>query len=183
MPLSVSKTKRERIHERKVTCVGYRREDGLWDIEGHLTDKKAYDFSSDDRGQVPAGEPVHEMWLRITVDDELVIRATEAATDYAPFKICGGAVENFSKLKDIKIGPGFRKHVAQIVGGTSGCTHLRELLGPMATTAFQTIVPIKARERNGTAAKSSSLIGTCHAYAPDSDVVKRLWPEHESANR
>ena len=179
MPLSESNSKRELIHKRKVECCGYRRQDGLWDIEGHLIDTKTYDFSNMDRGQVKAGEPVHEMWLRITVDDDLVIQATEASTEYGPFSICPGAVPNFSKIKNIKIRPGFRGEVNKVVGGAHGCTHLRELLGAMATTAFQTIVPIRSKKANGNTAKNTGLVGTCYAYAPGSEVVKRLWPEYK----
>ena len=177
MPLSKNNVKRELIHKRKVECYGYRRDDDLWDIEGHLIDTKTYDFSNMDRGPVRAGEPVHEMWLRITVDDDLMIQETEAATEYGPFNICPGAVPNFSKIKDIKIGPGFRSKINKLVGGAMGCTHLRELLGPMATTAFQTIVPIRSKKSNGNAAKDHSLLESCHAYARGSEVVKRLWPE------
>lgn len=34
MPLPLAAS-RERIHDRHVHCAGYRRRDGLWDIEGH----------------------------------------------------------------------------------------------------------------------------------------------------
>lgn len=180
MPLSDSKVERELLHNRTVQCYGYRRQDGFWDIEGHLVDTKTYDFSNTDRGAVTAGEPVHEMWLRITVDDDLVVHQTEASTEQGPFNICVGAVANFPSIKDVKIGPGFRREINKQVGGTHGCTHLRELLGPMATTAFQTIIPIRSRKANGNAAKNYSLIGSCHAYAPGSEVVKRLWPEYDS---
>lgn len=178
MPLAAAQTERELIHTRRVECRGFRRADGLWDIEGHLTDVKSYDFSSVDRGEVKSGEPVHEMWLRITVDDELVIRHTEAATDHGPFNICPGAAPNFAAIRDVKIGPGFRREIHRLVGGTLGCTHLRELLLSMATTAFQTIIPIRSRKQNGNAARNTSLVGTCHAYAPGSEVVKRLWPDY-----
>ena len=57
-----------------IECRGFRRADGLWDIEGHLTDTKTYDFDTQFRGTVASGAPVHEMWLRLTVDDDLVIR-------------------------------------------------------------------------------------------------------------
>lgn len=181
MPLSKNNIKRELIHKRRIQCYGYRREDNLWDIEGHLIDTKTYDFSNMDRGSVSAGEPVHEMWLRITVDDDLVIHATEAATEFGPFNICPGAVPNFSKIKNIKIGPGFRAEINKLVGGSLGCTHLRELLGPMATTAFQTIIPIRSKKANGNAAKNHSLIGSCHAYSPGGEVVRRIWPELEEA--
>ena len=166
MTLPESNSRRKLIHERKVSCYGYRRDDELWDIEGHLTDTKTYDFSNMDRGPVPAGEPVHEMWLRITVDDDLLVHATIASTDYAPFNICPGAVANFSKIKGIKIGPGFQKEVVRLVGGSLGCTHLRELLGPMATTAIQTIVPIRTKKDNGNVARISSLVGYLPRLCP-----------------
>ncbi len=38
MPLSPPAASREHIHTRVVECRGYRRDDGLWDIEGHITD-------------------------------------------------------------------------------------------------------------------------------------------------
>lgn len=177
MPLSKNKVRRKLVHKRSVECHGYRRDDNLWDIEGHLIDTKTYDFSNRDRGTVRAGEPVHEMWLRITVDDDLVIHETEASTEYGPFNICPGAVPNFSKIKNIKIGQGFRAEINKLVGGSLGCTHLRELLGPMATTAFQTIIPIRSKKTSGNSGKNYSLVGTCHAYAQGSEVAKRLWPE------
>jgi len=181
MSLSKPTVNRELIHERKITCHGYRREDGLWDIEGHLSDTKTYGFTNMDRGTVAAGEPVHSMWLRLTVDDELVIHETEAFTEYSPFDICPGGAVNFSKIRGVKIGPGFRREVAGLVGASLGCTHMRELLGRMATTAFQTIYPIKAREIEGSTTKHTHLLGTCHAYAPGSEVVRRLWPETKEA--
>ena len=39
MPLSPAPP-RQPVHDRRVRCQGYRRADGLWDIEGHLTDTK-----------------------------------------------------------------------------------------------------------------------------------------------
>ena len=38
---------REPLHTRRVECRGYRRADGLWDIEGHLVDTKAYPFANE----------------------------------------------------------------------------------------------------------------------------------------
>ena len=175
MPLSKTTLKREPIHTRRVTSYGYRREDGLWDIEGHLVDTKSYSFPNRDRGTVKAGEPVHEMWLRITVDDALMIHATEASTEHGPFNICGGATDNFSKINNVKIGPGFRREIDKLVGGVHGCTHLRELLLSIATTAFQTVIPIVSKRGSGSSAKNTRVLGTCHAYAPDTEVAKRMF--------
>jgi len=38
-------------------------------------------------GEIKAGEPVHGMWLRITIDDHLLVHAAESWTEYSPFNI------------------------------------------------------------------------------------------------
>ena len=68
MPLSPP-APREPIHNRSVECRAYQREDGLWDIEGHMVDTKWYEYHSEKRGNVAAGTPVHDMWIRLTVDE------------------------------------------------------------------------------------------------------------------
>ena len=97
MPLSSPKT-RETMHTRKVTCTGHRRDDGLWDIEGHLIDEKTYEFSNDERGKVLPGEPVHEMWIRLTITEKMEIKDVEAVTDHSPFSVCRNITPNFQKL-------------------------------------------------------------------------------------
>ncbi len=65
MPLT-SPSEREPVHTRTITCEGYERDDGLYDIDGWLTDTKSYAYTSTDRGEVNAGVPVHGMGLRLT---------------------------------------------------------------------------------------------------------------------
>jgi hypothetical protein len=165
------------IHRRDVICRGFRRDDGLWDIEGRLTDSKTYPFHNELRGTLEPGEPVHDMWLRLTIDDELVVRAVCAVTDAAPFAICPAIGPAFAKLEGLRLGPGFRRAVQERLGGVQGCTHLVELLGPIATTAYQTVVPLLARERP---ARDETLmprhVNSCHALARDGDVVRRHYP-------
>ena len=120
MPLSPP-APREHLHTRTVTCRGYRREDGLWDIEGHLVDVKSYDFDNHHRGEVKAGEPVHEMWLRLSIDDDMHIKAAEAATDHAPYAMCPDITPRFALLEGLRIGPGFHREVQKRVGGVRGC--------------------------------------------------------------
>ena len=177
MPLSAP-APRELLHTRTVTCHGYRREDGLWDIEGHLVDVKTYGFDNHHRGRVEAGEPVHEMWLRLSIDDDMTIRAAEAATDHAPYAMCPDITPRFGLLEGLRIGPGFHREVQKRVGGVKGCTHLVELLRPLATAAFQTLVA-KRRKREADAdgpPKRPVFLNTCHAHASDSPEVKRRWP-------
>lgn len=64
MPLS-SPAPREHRHTRLLDMRGYRREDGLWDIEGHMTDTKTYQFENEHRGSVMPGTALHDMWIRL----------------------------------------------------------------------------------------------------------------------
>ena len=38
-------------------------------------------------GTVPVGEPMHEMLLRVTIDDSFVIQDIFAATEHSPFEM------------------------------------------------------------------------------------------------
>ena len=182
MPLS-SPAPREHIHTREIDCRGYRRADGLWDIEAHMTDVKTYAFDSEWRGTIEPGTPVHDMWLRLTLDDDLVVRAVEAVTDASPYQLCPNITPNYQRLIGLSIRPGFMPKARELLGGIQGCTHLLELLAPLATTAFQTIFPYRHRLQKDELpkvtepAKRPRLLETCHAFATDSPVVKRYWPD------
>jgi hypothetical protein len=177
MPLSPPPLAREPLHTRRIDCRGYRRADGLWDIEGHLSDVKSYGFTTDERGRIEAGEPIHDMGLRLTVDDGLVIRAVEAVTDRGPYRVCPAITVNFQRLVGLAIRPGFTRRVKELLGGAQGCTHLVELIGPVATTAFQTIAPMRVWQEGRESGKKPRLIDSCHAYASDGEQVRQQWPE------
>ncbi len=169
---------RQPLHRRAVTCRGYRRDDGLFDIDGHLEDTKSYPFRNQDRGEIPAGEPVHGMWLRLTVDEDLEIRDVEAATEFAPFAVCPRITPNFKRLVGLRIGSGWMREVGQRVGGVEGCTHLVELLRTMATTAFQTLAGQRKPTQSGTPSERPFFLDSCHALKSDGEVVKLHWPAH-----
>ena len=60
MPLSPP-VGRQHLHTRRVTCQGFFREDGLWDIEGHITDEKSYEHANEWRGPLKPGDFVHSL--------------------------------------------------------------------------------------------------------------------------
>ena len=194
MPLSPA-PERELLHSRDIELRGYRRADGLYDIEAQLTDTKTYGSANFDRGYINAGEPVHGMWLRMTVDERRHIVACEAASDHTPYAICPTAAPNFARLAGLQIKPGFLKEAAKRIGGTAGCTHLRELLQQIATTAYQTIDPARAKREADAAGEADTpgsdrldqritakmggapaILNTCIAYGTDSPVIQRRWP-------
>lgn len=176
MPLSPP-VSRQHMHTRSITLQGFQRDDGLWDIEANLVDTKTYSFPNHDRGSIEAGEPLHGMWVRITVDDDLLIHEAEASTDYAPFFQCADIAPAYARLKGLRIGKGFDKQVREIFSGPHGCTHLRELLRPLATTAYQTIYPTREKKRRQEAAdKRPGILDSCYALRAEGDVVRREWP-------
>src|SRR6202162_4188390 len=73
------------------------------------------------------------------------IIAVEAVSDKTPYVMCPTAAPAFTPLVGMQIKAGFLREATNAVGGTIGCTHLRELLQQMATTAFQTINPARVR--------------------------------------
>lgn len=185
MPLS-NPAPRTLKHTRAIECKGYEREDGLWDIEGHLVDTKTYVHSRRDGGRErQPGDPVHHMWLRLTIDLDLKIHSAEAVTDSGPYENCGDITGNFRKLAGVTIGPGWRKAIAERVGGVLGCTHLVELLGPLGTTAFQATG--RAREAHNAkkpaTGKKPYQINSCHIYKDDAPAVLERWPQFYTGKR
>jgi hypothetical protein len=180
MPLSPSSA-RQPIHTRRITCQGYRRDDGLWDIEGHLIDTKSYDVPQRLAGGfITAGTPIHGMWLRVTVDDGLVIQQVESIIDDAPFPPCSGIAPVFASLTGLSLAAGFMREVRQRFAGVLGCTHMVELIGSVATAAFQTIYPILSREMGERG--RPQVIDSCHALAADGAVVAQAWPAYATGS-
>jgi hypothetical protein len=199
MPLSPP-APRQYLHARTLVCDGYLRDDGRWEIEGRVVDRRTYPFDNAWRGRVTPDQPLHEMWIRLTLDDDLTIRAVEAVTDASPFAICPDVLANFQRLIGVKIGPGFARTVRERLGGPNGCTHIVEMLTQIATVAFQTKITAHARNLRrealglpplATAGGARSpwadapapgarpaVVDTCYAWASDGEVVRRLLPEY-----
>ncbi|MDG1438890.1 MAG: DUF2889 domain-containing protein [Emcibacteraceae bacterium] len=180
MPLSAP-VAREHKHTRSIKLKGFKREDGLWDIEAHMTDIKSYDIENRWREGIAAGEPIHEMWVRITIDGTFMVTGVEAVTDNSPFEMCPNITSAYNELVGIRIGPGWRRAINEKVKGRKGCTHITELLGPLATVSFQTLMG--NIQNNANKAKINNehikpmVINSCHAWAEDSEVVKMHLPE------
>lgn len=180
MPLSPP-GERTLTHTRVVTCHGFKRTDDLWDIEGRIVDTKPYAFPNKDRGgEIKADEALHDMSIRLTLDDNLKVRDAEAVIDDSPYNYCKCVTAVVKQLIGLQIAPGWTSKSKLAMGSNRGCTHLTELLGPIATTAIQTLFSSKSRSKdnaNRNRKLSHSFIDSCHSYAADSPVVKEHWPE------
>jgi hypothetical protein len=171
---------RKLAHTRVVTCHGYQRDDGLWDIEGRIVDTKPYRFRNRDRGGwIEADEALHDISIRLTINLDLEVVDTDAIIDESPYHYCKSVSSVARNLIGLKIAPGWSQKSKQAMGSNRGCTHLTELLGPVATTAIQTIASenIK-RSKDKPHGDSNAFLNSCHSYAEDSPVVKLHWPEY-----
>jgi hypothetical protein len=175
MPLPVSNVERELRHTRRVRYEGYKRADGLWDVEAHLSDVKNHDFNLK-TGVRRAGLPVHEMWLRITIDRKLTIVDAAASSDAVPYPGgCEVIAPAYRRLIGLSLIKGFRKNVAELLGGIRGCTHLTEMLAGLPTAAIQTFAG-EVREDREDGGKPFQL-DQCHALETTTETVRKWYPK------
>jgi hypothetical protein len=102
-----------------------------------------------------------------------------AVVDASPFPICPEAVKALAAIKGLRIGAGWARAVKERLSRSDNCTHLAELLVPLATTAFQTLAPLRHSRPPRLDANGRPLqIDSCHAYSSKREVVMRRWPQH-----
>lgn len=172
MPLPPPTADRQPSHRRTITVQSYARSDGLWDIEGHLTDVWPHPLPVAS-GERPAGEPLHEMWLRLTVDRQATIVAAEAATDAGPYgAACGVIAPDYSQLVGLRIARGYRDGLRQRFARTAGCTHITELATVMGSAAMQAMWGVMQTDPE---VRPLSIDG-CHALKVSGETVKTYFP-------
>ena len=180
-PESASVT-REPLHRRNIDVQGYRRSDGLWEVEAVMQDTKHYDLNLTDRGLLPVGEHLHDMTMALVVDDRLVIREVRADMRSTPYKDCSGAEVNYGALVGVKIRGGWMNDVKEKLGRPASCTHLTELLPVLATAAFQTIQGYRLeydREYAGSPKNRKHMQDTCFGYRQGGRADNLLWKSAE----
>lgn len=172
MPLPTPQP-RTQVHTRRVEYRGFQRDDGLWDIEGEMIDTKPHAVEIKGEGEWKAGQPIHHMLIRVTIDDTMVIRDIAASMEAHPHAPCPDAVRPMQGLIGETLGKGWRRTIERHLGGTVGCTHLRELLFNLATAAFQARAGAFVPSPDG---RPPMHLGQCHAWAFDGPVVQKVYP-------
>lgn len=176
---TVENTGREEIHHRQIDVRFYRRGDGLFEIEGRLVDTKTDSFrrqlASED---TPPGVALHDIVVRLVIDEAMQVHDASAFMIATPFAVCRGATDTLAQLNGLRISSGWTKRVRELLGGVNSCTHIAELLGPMATTAFQGLAPQRLARLNepGNEQQRLGKVNSCYAYAAEREVVAQLWP-------
>src|SRR5262249_56492431 len=124
MSLPVTEVERELLHTRRVRYEGYKRADGLWDIEAHLTDIKNHDYHLK-TGVRRAGQPVHSMWLRLTIDRKFNVVDAAASSEAVPYPGgCETIAPEYRKLVGLNLVRHFRLKANELLSGGPGSTPL-----------------------------------------------------------
>ncbi len=174
---------REELHFRRIDMRGYRRSDGLYEVEGRVTDRKTADFVPASGGHsVSAGDPVHDMGVRLVFDARMVVHDVQSFTSAAPYPVCPEAGRALEAIKGLRMTKGWSNEVRSRLGGAKGCTHLMELLMPLATTAWQSLGGNRPGQPEPVDASGRPLkIDSCYAYAAERELVLQRWPEFHRA--
>jgi len=177
MPLPAPDIDRQPLHTRSIRVNAFARDDGQWDLEAELVDIKAYDFPHADGSVHKAGDPVHHMHLRVTIDDDFSITAAVAAYDAAPYGgYCSAIAPDYQDLVGMNLLRGFRKKVKERFGRTAGCTHLSELAQVLPTVAVQSMSGKRREQAAAPDAKRPFQLEGCHALRLDGEVAKEFYP-------
>src|SRR3954466_13200140 len=175
MSLPVSEVERELTHTRRVRYEGYKRADGLWDIEAHLLDAKNHDYQLK-TGVRRAGQPIHDMWIRLTIDASFTVLNAQASMDAVPYPNgCEKITPAYRRLIGLNLLRGFRNRVWEALGNVKGCTPLTEMLTARPTAAIQAFAG-EVKEEADDGSKPFQL-DQCHALETSTETVKLWYPK------
>ncbi len=180
MSLPAPKLPRVLRHARNIEAQAFEREDGLWDIDTRITDTKTRvaHLASGDR--LP-GYPIHDLWLRVTIDTRLTIVDAESVSVAVPYPgYCGSVSPAYKKLIGLNLIRSFRKALRERLAGTAGCTHLTELAGVLPTAAIQAfagdVLPTGDKGSGEDMTQTPFQLDRCHALRRDGPAVEKYYP-------
>jgi hypothetical protein len=184
MPLSPPAPRQLR-HRRAIRLEAFERDDGLWDIDACVTDEKPRDVPLA-AGVRPKGLPIHELWLRITIDRSLTIVDAEASSEWSPYgPLCAESNAAYRALIGLNLLKSFRREVNRLLRGTAACTHLTELCAVLPTAAVQAFAGEVWNTDKGSAEPGAQhsaedvppfQLGRCHALRFDGEAVREHYP-------
>jgi len=178
MSLPKPETPRKLLHTRSIRVQAYERTDGLMDLEAELVDFKGYDFHRIDGMINKAGDHVHDMTLRITIDAEYTIVDAQASYAAAPYDAsCTAITPAYRDLVGMNLLKNFRRQVKERFGRTAGCTHMTELSQVLPTAAVQANAGARHnRAGQSNADKRPFQLDGCHALSTDGPIVLKYYP-------
>ena len=177
MALPTAASDRQLKHRRSIAVQIYARGNGLWEVDAHITDVRPHETRMA-TGVLPAGEPIHEMLLRLVVDERFNVVEAGAQTSAMPYPgECNSYGDIYGRLVGLNLMKGFRHAVRERLGGVQGCTHITELTQVLPTAVVQAFAG-EVIDTRGDAADSEQpfQIDRCHALRADGRAVRTYYP-------
>lgn len=176
MALPIAASDRQPKHCRSIDVQVYARGNGFWEVDAHITDIRPTDTPLD-TGMRPAGEPIHEMLLRLVVDERFEILEAGAQTLAMPYPgECDAYGDVYSRLVGLNLMNGFRRAVQQRLGGVQACTHLTELSQILPTAVVQAFAGEVFDVSGNLSGVKPFQIDRCHALRADGPTVAAFYP-------
>jgi Protein of unknown function (DUF2889) len=177
MPLPPAAPRRQLKHRRQIDVQVFLRDDGLWEVDAVLTDTKTRDVEMAD-GPRLAGQPIHDMLLRLVVNTQLDILAAGSDTRWMPYPgICNDHGDAYQHLVGLNLLHHFRQHLRERLSGVKGCTHLTELAQVLPTAVVQAfsglVIDTRGTDED---AKQPFQINRCHALRSSGEAVRVHYP-------
>jgi hypothetical protein len=177
MTLPQAAAHRQLKHRRQIDVQVFSRGQGLWEVDAVITDVKTRVANMAD-GARPPGTPIHEMLLRLVVNEKLDIVEAGSETRWMPYTgHCTEHGDAYTRLVGLNLLDNFRKALRQRVGGVLGCTHITELAQVLPTAVVQAFVgEVLDTRGSGEGASQPFQIDRCHALRSGGEVVRLHYP-------
>lgn len=175
MALPPAAPERQLKHRRSINVQIYARGNGLWEVDAEIVDVKTRDAKLAG-GLRRAGDPIHDMLLRIVVNEQLDIVEAGSETRWMPYPgHCDDHDDAYANLVGLNLLKGFRQAVKERLGGVAGCTHITELTQVLPTAVIQAFAGEVIDTREDSASRPFQ-IDRCHALRSDGAAVKIFYP-------
>ena len=177
MALPTAARERQLKHRRSIDVQIYARGNGLWEVDAHITDVRTRETRMA-TGMLAAGEPIHDMLVRLVVDEGFNVVEAGAQTLAMPYPgQCDAFSAVYGRLVGLNLMRGFRQAVRERLGGVQGCTHINELTQVLPTAVVQAFAGEVIDTRGDREDSQQPFqIDRCNALRADGLTVKTYYP-------
>ena len=177
MPLPTPAAHRQLRHRRTIDVQIFARGDGFWEVDAQLVDLKTRALHTS-AGPRPPSRPIHDLLLRLVVDEKLNIVEAGSASTWVPHGAhCDDHGDAYAGLAGLNLLQGFRRAAQERLGGVRGCTHLTELAQVLPTAVIQAFAgEVIDTSGSGPDAKQPFQIDRCHALRAEGEAVRLHYP-------
>ncbi len=177
MPLPPAAAQRHLKHRRQIDVQVFSRGHGLWEVDATLTDVRTRETPMAD-GPRTAGTTIHDMLLRLVVNEQLDIVEAGSETRWMPYPgQCNEHGDVYGRLVGLNLLRSFRHEMRARVGGVLGCTHITELAQVLPTAVVQAFAGEVIDTRGtGADARQPFQIDRCHALRAGGEAVRLHYP-------